>query len=152
LLLSSFLFPFSFFRSLIFYFLSPLRFSPSFLLLFYFLIVRWELVHLTLRPLLAYCTSPGYDRWWWLWGSQLNENWQGKPKYSEKTCLSATFSTTNPHDLTWARTQFAAMARRPLFITSFSIFISLFPLHPDVNTHLYHALSFTSQAGILITL
>jgi hypothetical protein len=27
-----------------------------------------------------------------------NENWQGKPKYSEKTCLSATLSTTNP---TW---------------------------------------------------
>jgi hypothetical protein len=25
-----------------------------------------------------------------------NENWQGKPKYSEKTCHSATLSTTNP--------------------------------------------------------
>jgi hypothetical protein len=25
-----------------------------------------------------------------------NENWQGKPKYSEKTCPSATLSTTNP--------------------------------------------------------
>jgi hypothetical protein len=23
-------------------------------------------------------------------------NWQGKPKYSEKTCSSATMSTTNP--------------------------------------------------------
>jgi hypothetical protein len=44
---------------------------------------------LVLRPLLAYCTSP----WWW-W----NEDWQGKPKYSEKTCPSATLSTTNP---TW---------------------------------------------------
>jgi hypothetical protein len=34
------------------------------------------------------------DKWvcsiWW------NENWQGKPKYSEKTCPSATLSTTNP--------------------------------------------------------
>jgi hypothetical protein len=29
---------------------------------------------------------------WW------NEDWQGKPKYSGKTCPSATFSTTNP---TW---------------------------------------------------
>jgi hypothetical protein len=33
-----------------------------------------------------------------MWSSQWNENWQGKPKYSEKTCLSATLSTTNP---TW---------------------------------------------------
>jgi hypothetical protein len=29
-------------------------------------------------------------RYWW------NEDWQGKPKYSEKTCPSATLSTTNP--------------------------------------------------------
>jgi hypothetical protein len=28
---------------------------------------------------------------WW------NEDWQGKPKYSEKTCLSATLSTTKSH-------------------------------------------------------
>jgi hypothetical protein len=27
---------------------------------------------------------------WW------NEDWQGKPKFSEKTCPSATLSTTNP--------------------------------------------------------
>jgi hypothetical protein len=27
---------------------------------------------------------------WW------NEDWQGKPKYSKKTCPSATLSTTNP--------------------------------------------------------
>jgi hypothetical protein len=38
------------------------------------------------------------DRWWWLWSSWWNEGWQGKPKYSEKTCPSATLSTTNP---TW---------------------------------------------------
>jgi hypothetical protein len=31
----------------------------------------------------------------------MDEIWQGKPKYSEKTCPSATLSTTNPtrHDL-----------------------------------------------------
>jgi hypothetical protein len=35
----------------------------------------------------------------WLWSNWWNEDWQGKPKYSEKTCPSATFSTTtNP---TW---------------------------------------------------
>jgi hypothetical protein len=32
------------------------------------------------------------------WSNWWNEDWQGKPKYSKKTCPSATFSTTNP---TW---------------------------------------------------
>jgi hypothetical protein len=36
------------------------------------------------------------DRWWWMWSSRCNENWQGKPKYSEKTCLSDTLYTVNP--------------------------------------------------------
>jgi hypothetical protein len=40
--------------------------------------------------------APG-DRWW-TWNSRRNENWQAKPKYSEKTCPSSTLSTTNP---TW---------------------------------------------------
>jgi hypothetical protein len=35
------------------------------------------------------------ERWWWLWRNWWNEDWQGKPKYSEKTCPSATLSTTN---------------------------------------------------------
>jgi hypothetical protein len=38
------------------------------------------------------------DRWWWMWSSRWNENWEVKLKYSEKTCPSATLSTTNP---TW---------------------------------------------------
>jgi hypothetical protein len=42
---------------------------------------------------MAYCTCPG---WLWLWRNWWNEDWQGKPKYSEKTCPSATLSTTNP--------------------------------------------------------
>jgi hypothetical protein len=43
---------------------------------------------------LAYCTCPG-----WLWGWRIWWNeWQGKPKYSEKICPEATLSTTNP---TW---------------------------------------------------
>jgi hypothetical protein len=37
------------------------------------------------------------DGWWWVWSGRWND-WQGKPKYSEETCLSATLSTTNP---TW---------------------------------------------------
>jgi hypothetical protein len=36
--------------------------------------------------------------WWWLWSNRWNVNWQGNPKYSEKTSSSATLSTTNP---TW---------------------------------------------------
>jgi hypothetical protein len=35
------------------------------------------------------------DRWGWLWSNWWNEEWQRNPKYSEKTCLSATLSTTN---------------------------------------------------------
>jgi hypothetical protein len=42
----------------------------------------------------AYCTCPG---WLWEWRIWCNE-WQGKPKYLEKTCPDATLSTTNP---TW---------------------------------------------------
>jgi hypothetical protein len=38
------------------------------------------------------------DRWGWLWSNWWNEDWQGKLKYSEKTCPSTTLSTTNP---TW---------------------------------------------------
>jgi hypothetical protein len=38
---------------------------------------------------------PGWLWWWRIWW---NEDWQGKPKYSEKTCPNATLSTTNP---TW---------------------------------------------------
>jgi hypothetical protein len=30
------------------------------------------------------------------WSNWWNEDWQGKPKYSEKTCPSATLSTINP--------------------------------------------------------
>jgi hypothetical protein len=41
---------------------------------------------------------PAPDDRWWLWSSRWNEDWQGKPKYSEKTCPSATLSNTNP---TW---------------------------------------------------
>jgi hypothetical protein len=37
------------------------------------------------------------DEWWWVWYSRWND-WHGKPNYSDKTCLSATLSTTNP---TW---------------------------------------------------
>jgi hypothetical protein len=50
--------------------------------------------HSARRPLLAYCTYPG---WLWAWRFLWNEDWQGKPKYSKKTCSSTTLSTTNPN-------------------------------------------------------
>jgi hypothetical protein len=40
----------------------------------------------------------GYNSSWW------NENWQGKLKYWEKTCPSATLSATNSMWLIWGRT------------------------------------------------
>jgi hypothetical protein len=52
---------------------------------------------LVLRPLWPIVPA-SEDRWWWLWRNWRNEDWQRKPKYSEKTCHSATLSTTNP---TW---------------------------------------------------
>jgi hypothetical protein len=39
---------------------------------------------------------PAPDDRWWVWSSRQNENWQRKPKYSQKTCPSATLCTTNP--------------------------------------------------------
>jgi hypothetical protein len=54
------------------------------------------------------------DRWWWMWSSRWNKNWQGKLKYSDKTYPSATLSTTIPHDLTWARTRAASVGSRRL--------------------------------------
>jgi hypothetical protein len=39
--------------------------------------------------------APAQDDRWWVWSSRWNENWQGKPKYSEKTCPSDTWSTKN---------------------------------------------------------
>jgi hypothetical protein len=40
----------------------------------------------------ANCASPG---WLWWWRNWWNDDWQGKPKFSEKTCPSAALSTTN---------------------------------------------------------
>jgi hypothetical protein len=53
----------------------------------------------------------------WLWGrrSWWNERfWQGKPKYSEKTCPDATLSTTNPTSQARARTRSAAVGNQRL--------------------------------------
>jgi hypothetical protein len=48
----------------------------------------------SIRPIVL---APDGGRWW-VGSGRWNENWQGKPKYSKKTLLSAALSTTNP---TW---------------------------------------------------
>jgi hypothetical protein len=50
-------------------------------------------IHSARRPLLAYCTCPGWLSGWRIWW---NKDWQMKSKYSEKTCPSASLFTTNP--------------------------------------------------------
>jgi hypothetical protein len=63
-------------------------------------LVSWD--GLRLSPLGTSATNspvvPAPDDRWWMWSSRWNENWHGKPKYSEITCPSATLSTKNP---TW---------------------------------------------------
>jgi hypothetical protein len=62
--------------------------------------VSWSGVRLSplLTPATIWPIVPAVDGWWWWWwvcSGQWND-WQEKPKYSGKTCLNATLSTTNP--------------------------------------------------------
>jgi hypothetical protein len=68
--------------------------------LFSFYVVSWLGVRLSaLGTAATNCPIvPAPDYRWWVWRNRWNENWQGKPKYPEKTCHSATLSITNP---TW---------------------------------------------------
>jgi hypothetical protein len=73
----------------------------SLLLYFFLFLVSWGGVRLS--PLGTSAVTnwpilPVPDDRWWVWSSQWNEYRQGKPRYSEETCPSATLSTTNP---TW---------------------------------------------------
>jgi hypothetical protein len=90
---------------------------------------------LVARPL---CVCPG---WLWGWRSWRNERfWQGKPKYSEKTCPDTTLSTTIPNCQIRERTRAAtagrqrltasAMARSFCFINVGYIFTRLLLIQP----------------------
>jgi hypothetical protein len=69
----------------------------------------WTGDQLVARPLHV------WPRWLWGWRIWWNERfWQGKPKYSEKTCPDATLSTTNPTCQTRARTRASAMESQRL--------------------------------------
>jgi hypothetical protein len=63
-----------------------------------FLLVSWRGVRLSPLGMSAttWPLAPNPDDRRLVWSSRWNDNRQGKPKYSEKTCLSATLSTTNP--------------------------------------------------------
>jgi hypothetical protein len=61
----------------------------------------------TNRPIVP---APGdYEKWrnWW-------NDWQGKPRYSEKTYPSAVLSTTNPKSSARTRTRAAAVGSQRL--------------------------------------
>jgi hypothetical protein len=79
--------------------LSHRRWKSPYLLLV-FTGAWWDWVHLVGRPLNGLLYQPRDERWWWMWNSRWNENWQGKPKYPEKICRNATFVHYKPH-MTW---------------------------------------------------
>jgi hypothetical protein len=64
----------------------------------------------TLRPIVPALD----DRWWWMCSSQWNENWQGKPKYSEKSTPVPLCPPKIPYDMTRARTRAAEVGNRRL--------------------------------------
>jgi hypothetical protein len=72
-------------------------------------IIIWFVRLLAMWPLLAYFASLGWY-WRWLWRSRWNVDWQGKLKFSEKTCPSATFVHHKiPYDQTRVWTRAAAV-------------------------------------------
>jgi hypothetical protein len=91
--------------------------------------------------LLAYCTCPG-----WLWGWRILWNeWQGKPKYSEKTCPGATLSTTNP---TWPDPGLNPGRRGGKPVTNRFSYGVAFPLS---CSKLFMGMAFISNGDILAT-
>jgi hypothetical protein len=65
----------------------------------------------------VYCTCPDWLWWWRIWW---NEDWQGKPKYSEKTFPAPLCPPQIPLDQTRARTRVAAVgSQRPSETTYF---------------------------------
>jgi hypothetical protein len=71
--------------------------------------VRWTSVVFVRQLLISILYQPLNGRR--VWSSRWNENWQGEPKFSEKTCPNASLCTTNHmwSNLTRARTQAAAV-------------------------------------------
>jgi hypothetical protein len=72
--------------------------SLGFAVVFFFSFSGWGETESTWYVGHRWPILPAPDDSWWLWSSWWNEDWQGKPTYSQKTCPSVTLSTTNP---TW---------------------------------------------------
>jgi hypothetical protein len=67
----------------------------------------------------------------WVWSIWCNENWEGKPKYSEKTCPSATLSAMN---LTWphlGRNHGRRGGKRATNRMNYDMALFIVPLHYD---------------------
>jgi hypothetical protein len=64
---------------------------------YYYFYFVWGGVRLNrlVTPVTNWLIVPAPDVIWWMWSSRWNESWQGSSKCSEKTCSSATLSTTN---------------------------------------------------------
>jgi hypothetical protein len=102
-------------------------------------------VHSALRPPMAYCASLG---WLWWWRNRWND-WQGKPKYSEKTCPVPLCPPQTPH-AALTRAQAAAVGSqrltawataRPIYFIYFSSYVFRYrPIH-----FLIHLLQFSSH-------
>jgi hypothetical protein len=56
---------------------------------------KWKRIHYYWGHYRPIVPAPYDDGWSWVWSNRWNA-WQGKPKYSEKTCSYAVLSTRNP--------------------------------------------------------
>jgi hypothetical protein len=78
----------------------PRMHSLSILLFFFLVVWGWGEIESTwyVGHYLANCTSCG---WWWVWSSRWKEDWQGKLRYSDRTCPSATLPTRSLNIYLW---------------------------------------------------
>jgi hypothetical protein len=101
-------------------------------------------VHSALRPPMAYCASPG-----WLWWCRNRWNdWQGKPKYSEKTCPVTLCAPQTPHAAR-TRTRAAAVGSQRLTASAaalFAVYVQLLVDCSFIGNYFVH--SFTTCFGL----
>jgi hypothetical protein len=91
-----------------------------------------------------------HDRWLgWLWSNRWNTNWQGKPKYSEKTCHSSTLSSQIAHDLIRVWTRAAAVGSRRLIAWAMTRPNILCKFKYYLRIYCWHFFPFTAQSNLL---
>jgi hypothetical protein len=84
--------------------------------------------------------------------SRWNEDWQGKPKYSDKTCPSAICPPQIPHDQTRARTRAAAVGSQRLtaWATARPKYITIL-IHYQISSRLVALLKFVYSSILVAT-